>query len=117
VDNEAWIVPFLLNLVLNWVVPFLALMTRAAKRSPVVLKWIAIVILAGRWLDAYLAVMPEMMAAPSVPWPALFVAAGYAAAFFLLATRALGGAPLVPVNGRPPGGPWSAIDEEMTRCA
>jgi len=61
-------------------------------------------------------VMPEMMAAPSLPWRALVVAAGYAAAFFLLATRALAGAPLVPVNDLSPAEPWPAIDEEMPRC-
>ena len=44
---------FLLNLVVNWVVPFLVLLPRASKRNARVLKWIAIVVLAGRWLDLY----------------------------------------------------------------
>jgi len=114
--NQAWIVPFVANLLLNWAVPFLVLMPRAAKRSGVVLKWMAIAILAGRWLDVYLAVMPEMMPAPSVRWPALLVAAGYAAAFFLLATRSLAGAPLVPVHDLSSAEPRPAIDEEMPSC-
>jgi hypothetical protein len=82
----------------NWVVPFLVLMPRASKRNPAILKWVAIVLLVGRWLDLYLAVMPEMMAAPSVRALDLFIVAGYAGLFFLMATRALAGAPLVPLN-------------------
>jgi hypothetical protein len=42
-----WIVPFLLNVAVNWVVPFLVLLPRASKRNVRVLKWIAIVVLAG----------------------------------------------------------------------
>ena len=96
--GKPWIFLFLLNVVVNWVVPFFVLMPRAAKRNPAILKWIAILILAGRWLDLYLAVMPEMMAAPSVRALDLFIVAGYAGVFFLMATRALAGAPLVPLN-------------------
>jgi hypothetical protein len=96
--GEQWIGLFLLNLVVNWVVPFLVLMPRASKRNPAILKWIAMAILAGRWLDLYLAVMPEMMPAPGVGVVDVFIVAGYAGAFFLLATRALARAPLVPLN-------------------
>jgi hypothetical protein len=96
--GDRWIALFLLNVVVNWVVPFLVLMPRAAKRNPAILKWIAILILAGRWLDLYLAVMPEMMTGPSLAAMDVFIVAGYAGAFFLLATRALGRAPLVPLN-------------------
>jgi len=93
-----WIALFLLNVVVNWVVPFLVLMPRSSKRNPAILKWIAIAILAGRWLDLYLAVMPEMMAAPSLQAIDVLIFAGYAGVFFLMATRALASAPLVPVN-------------------
>jgi len=96
--SQAWIGLFLINLAVNWIVPFLVLMSRAAKRSTTVLKWVAIVILAGRWLDLYLAVMPEVFPAPRLGVVDLFIAAGYAAAFFLLVTRALAAAPLVPLN-------------------
>ena len=96
--GDKWIAVFLLNLAVNWIVPFVVLLPRSTKRNPVVLKWIAILILAGRWLDLYLAVMPQTMAAPSVNALDLVILAGYAGGFFLLATRALGEAPLVPMN-------------------
>jgi hypothetical protein len=93
--GNRWTALFLLNLVVNWVVPLLVLMTREAKRNPIVLKWTAIVILAGRWLDLYLAVMPGMTPSPAIHVLDLLIAGGYAAAFFLLMTRALAGARLV----------------------
>jgi len=99
--SGAWIVPFLLNVAVNWLVPFLALMPRESKRNRQVLKWIAIVVLAGRWLDLYIAVMPVLFPSPAVHALDLAIAAGCAAAFFLLVTRALAAAPLVPLNN-----PW-----------
>ena len=48
--SPAWIRLFLLNLVVNWVVPFLVLLPRATKRSPAVLAGVCLLILAGRWL-------------------------------------------------------------------
>ena len=94
--GERWIAVFLLNLALNWVIPFVALMRRDAKRSATVLKWIAIVVLAGRWLDLYVAVMPEMIAAPDLRLLDVAIFAGGVGAFFLTAARALEQAPLVP---------------------
>jgi hypothetical protein len=54
--------------------------------------------LAGRWLDLYLTVMPQVMAAPRVGTADVLIAAGYAGVFFLVAARALARVPLVPLN-------------------
>jgi len=63
--HGAWQSLFLLNLFLNWVVPFLALLPRAAKRSAGVLLKVGIVVLIGRWLDLYLMIVPPQ--APERP--------------------------------------------------
>jgi hypothetical protein len=52
---------FLLNLALNWAIPFLVLLPRAAKRSEHVLARVALVLLAGRWLDMYLSIAPPLV--------------------------------------------------------
>src|SRR5262249_28302778 len=96
--GDRWIVLFLANLVVNWVIPFLVLMPRASKRNPAVLKWIAVLVLAGRWLDVYLAVMPQMRPTPALGALDVLIVAGYAGAFFLVAARALSSAPLVALN-------------------
>ena len=50
----AWSWLFALNIVLNWVVPFLVLLRRDTKRWRVVLVRISVVVLIGHWLDLYL---------------------------------------------------------------
>lgn len=49
---------FYVNLVANFVFPFLALMTRGSKRQPLYLAIISIIVLLGHYLDMYLAIMP-----------------------------------------------------------
>ena len=55
-----WWPVMLLNLALNWGIPFFALLPRPAKRSWRVMVRISLVILAGRWLDLYLMVLPPL---------------------------------------------------------
>jgi len=47
-----------INLLMNFLFPILALMTRDAKRKTVILKIVCMVILVGHWLDFYLMVTP-----------------------------------------------------------
>ncbi|WP_372947589.1 hypothetical protein [Mariniphaga sp.] len=49
---------FYLNIIVNFLIPFLALMTRGAKRQPLYLAIISVIILMGHYLDLYLAIMP-----------------------------------------------------------
>jgi hypothetical protein len=49
---------FYFILIINFVFPFLTLMTRDAKRKLIFLKIVAIAILIGHWLDFYLMIMP-----------------------------------------------------------
>lgn len=49
---------FFLNVIINFLFPFLFLMTRDAKRHAIILKIATIGLLAGHWLDFYLMMMP-----------------------------------------------------------
>jgi hypothetical protein len=49
---------FFFNLIINFLFPFLFLMTRDAKRHNILLKIAAIGLLMGHWLDFYLMIMP-----------------------------------------------------------
>ncbi len=49
-------------ILLNWVVPFFALLPKPAKRSARMMMRIAIVVMFGRWLDLYLMVVPSTVA-------------------------------------------------------
>jgi hypothetical protein len=96
--GDAWGPLFLLNLGVNWVVPFLVLLPRAAKRSPRVLAGVCLVLLAGHWLDLYLLIMPEVFDAPAFGPLEVLIPLSYSALFVYLTWRALAEAPVVPLH-------------------
>ncbi len=59
VDNYTWV--FFVNLLLNFFLPFLLLMTRDAKRHMSLLKLVCPIIIVGHWFDFYLMVTPGVM--------------------------------------------------------
>jgi hypothetical protein len=90
---------FLVNLVLNWGIPFLVLLPRATKQSLGILAAIALVILAGRWLDLYLAILPYTGApTPTAILWEIGLFAGGAGLFALSFFAALGRAAFIPVG-------------------
>jgi hypothetical protein len=95
----AWGPLFVLNILLNWAVPFLALLPRGVKRGAGLLGIIALVALVGRWLDLYLLITPATI--PGVPrfgiWE-IAAAAGAVALFLLVFLRAIRSAPPVPLR-------------------
>ena len=94
-----WQPLFLLNLFLNWVVPFFALLPRVNKQRAGILVRVSIVLLAGRWLDLYLMVMPPFSGGkPHVGIWELGLVAGLVGVFGLGFFAALRRAPLVPVG-------------------
>jgi hypothetical protein len=96
--NDRWIFLFLLNLVVNWVIPFVVLLPRAPKRNPRVLAAVCVLVLAGRWLDLYLLIAPEIAPGPAIGGLEILIAAGYAGLFLSMVMRALAQAPLVALN-------------------
>lgn len=98
--DGGWRVLFFLNILLNWVIPFVALMPRATKIDPRSLVAVSVVVLVGRWLDLYLMVLPPVGRGPL---PAIGImeaglAAGAVGVFLLVVPRALGQASLLPVQ-------------------
>ncbi|HZD96374.1 MAG TPA: hypothetical protein VE133_19075, partial [Candidatus Sulfotelmatobacter sp.] len=96
--NGPWVYLFALNLVVNWVIPFLVLLSVRAKCTNRVLKAIAILLLCGHWLDLYLLVMPTLWKGPRIGFYEIAIAAGYMALSMLVFLRSLRKAPLVPLN-------------------
>jgi hypothetical protein len=96
-DHYTWIL--LTNLFVNFVFPFLVLMTRDAKRQTIMLKIVTIVVLIGHWMDFYLMIMPGTLRGESglglIELGTLLVFLG---TFLVLFTRRLSSASLIPVN-------------------
>lgn len=53
----------LLSIILNWIVPFFALLSRHTKRSTSIMLRVAVVVLIGRWVDLYLMIFPATIGA------------------------------------------------------
>jgi hypothetical protein len=98
-QQPGWQTLFLLNVVLNWAVPFVVLLLRRAKQTPWVLLAVAASVLVGHWLDLHLMIMRPVAHAGPLPdvWGAgLFLGVGGLAV--LLIGHALGRAPIMPIN-------------------
>ena len=96
--NGPWLPLFVLTPVLSWGVPFLVLMPRNAKRNPLVLQVVCMVVLAARWLDLYVVAAPFVLPAPKLGLLELLVTVGLGGVFFLGLTRSLASAPLIARN-------------------
>lgn len=93
-----WLVFFVLNFVVNWLVPFVVLLSARSKRQPTTLKTISVLLLCGHWLDLYVLIMPSVSPSPKLGIRELLVALGYVAVAYLLFADNLAQASLVPVN-------------------
>ena len=93
-----WLGFFVLNLVLNWLVPFALLLRRDMKRHRRVMVLVAVVVLLGRWVDLSLMIFPPVVGEmlPSI-WEVGAVA-GAASLVILWIARALASVPIVPVG-------------------
>ncbi|GAB3723306.1 hypothetical protein GCM10027594_04230 [Hymenobacter agri] len=89
---------FFFNIAINFVFPFLGLMTRDAKRQMIIMKIVAIAILCGHWSDFYLMLMPATLRGENGFLIEIGIAAIFLGAFLILFTRRLASASLVPVN-------------------
>jgi hypothetical protein len=94
--NGAWVYPFAANFVINWTVPFLALLSASAKQRRRRLAIVAVLVLGGRWLDLYVLIMPAFSPAPRFGLLEIALAAGTGALLTLLVRHNLAAAPLLP---------------------
>jgi hypothetical protein len=94
-----WSFLFYLNVVLNFIVPLLVLLPRTFRQRAGVLAVVSLVVLAGRWLDLYLEILPRSEAPPlaGAAWE-VGLAAGAVGLFGLVFFVALGRASVVPVG-------------------
>jgi len=96
--NRGWLPLFVVNVLVNFVVPFLGLLSMPAKINPRRLAVISVVVLAGRWLDLYLVIMPSLGRAPTFGVIEPLFAAVYVVLVVALFRRNVARAPLVPTN-------------------
>ena len=94
--SGAWGPLMIANLVVNWLIPFIVLLPRPAKRNEGVMFWVAILLLVGRVLDLFLLIQPGLFDTPRFGiWEFAPLAATVPIAVIVL-VRAFGSAAPVP---------------------
>lgn len=90
---------FYFNFAVNFVIPFFVLLPRASKRSPAVVKRVAILLLIGRWIDIYLLAAPGVKGlTPGIGVAEVVIALGYAGVFVVVVGKALARGSLLPTR-------------------
>ncbi len=90
---------FFVNLVLNFVLPFLILMTRNSKRIHWIIGPTAVIVFIGHWLDYYLAIMPGTTHGHAgIGFFEIGLTIGYIGLFLMVVFYTLSKASLVPKN-------------------
>jgi hypothetical protein len=96
--NEPWTFMFYANLVINWAIPFVVLMSDYLGRNRTVLASISLLLLVGFYISLYLQIMPGSTGALKIGFIEIGSFAGFAGIFLLLFMYGLSRASLVPVN-------------------
>ncbi len=91
---------FYVNLILNFVVPFFALMTRNSKRGSLILLPVSLIVFIGHWLDLYQLIMPGAVGGEEsgIGIPEVGITIGFVGLFLFVVSRSLAKAPLIPKN-------------------
>jgi hypothetical protein len=93
----AWV--FFINIFLNFIFPFLVLMTRDSKRHTIFLKIVCPIVLVGHWFDFYLMITPGSLGENGgFGFIEIGMAAIFAVGFIYIVLRTLAKAPLVARN-------------------
>jgi NNP family nitrate/nitrite transporter-like MFS transporter len=97
-STPGWKALFLINLFVNWLIPFVLLISRKAKRTEGMLLSACIVVLLGHWLDLYLMVFPSLGLSWMIAPVDLALVAGFAGLFLLIFATTLSRAALMPAH-------------------
>ncbi len=96
-DRE-WAPLFILNVILNWVVPLIFLMSRGTKRNRMMLGMVCIVLLVAYWIDIYLMVFPSTLKTVTISFTEIFSFLGFLSLFFWVVFKHLEKVSLVPLK-------------------
>ena len=97
--SGGWSMLFYLNPILNWVVPFVVLLSAGTKRHAPTLAPVATLVLLGRWLDCYLLVAPAAGPLPGFPTAAVAASLAVLGGMALIFRRILAREAIDPASG------------------
>lgn len=89
---------FYVNFFINWFVPFVILLPQKLNKNINVVKWIAIMLIAGQYLDLYDQIIPGILHKPVFGITEIGFFIGFAGLFVYIFARALSSVALIPKN-------------------
>jgi hypothetical protein len=95
-SSGGWLPLLIASFIVSWIIPFFTLLPFKSKRNLKVMTAMAVLILAGRWFDLYLQVMPSHWDSPRFGLIELGMAAGTCGLIWLVFVRVVSRAPLIP---------------------
>jgi hypothetical protein len=93
-----WKTVFYLNLILNWTVPFVVLLSNYFARKKMVLGIVIVFVLIGLWIDIYEQIMPGTIGDVKIGFTEIGTYLGFAGLFIYIFLRTLSSAALIPAN-------------------
>ncbi len=89
---------FYANYIVNWLIPFVLLLSQAINKNIKVLQAVCILLIAGQYLDLYEQIFPGVMHHAVFGLPEIGCFLGFTGLFTFITARALSSAPLIPLN-------------------
>lgn len=96
--DNGWLIFFVLNFLLNWLIPFIGLLPQKLDKNINFVYFITIVLLVGLFTDIFEQVMPIITTTPKIGIIEIGIFAGLAGLFIFALVTALTKAPLIPKN-------------------
>lgn len=97
-ESGSWATFSIMNVVFNWVLPFIVLISRSAKKNEGLLLKVCIIIMIGHWIDLFWMILPPFMTTPAFSIWEIGPMAGVVGLFFLVVFRTLSRANIIPVK-------------------
>jgi hypothetical protein len=98
-EQGGWQVFTWLDVVFNWVIPFVVLLSQWSKRNEGLLLKVCVIIMIGHWIDLYWMILPPFIkSGPEVSIWEIGPIAGSVALFFLATLRSFASASPIPVK-------------------
>lgn len=96
--DNGWKVLFYVNIVINWFIPFIILLSQKMDKNKTVVKFICLLLIAGQWIDLYDQIMPTFTTTPQFGIVEIGAFIGFAGLFALVFGKAFSKADIIPKN-------------------
>jgi len=94
----SWNNLFILNIILNWTIPFFVLLTAEAKQNKKIVSAVCLLLLVGMYVDLYLQIIPDTTDKLIFGVPEIGTYLGFLGLFIFIVSKGLSKMPIIPKN-------------------